>query len=260
MSVFAPDLLAGRTAVVTGGGTGIGRATALELASLGCRVAVVGRRMELLEQTAAAATAGIVRPYVADVREPDQVDEVLDRVGSDLGGADTLVNNAGGQFVSPAEAISRNGFRAVTRLNLDAVWNLTTAAANRWMIPAGFGKVVSVVISPRRAMPGMAHSAAARAGVEAMTRTLAVEWGPKGIRLNCVAPGYIHTDAFERYGLSPEFVGGSVPARRLGTPEDVAAAITFLVSPAGDYITGDTLLVDGGLDTTTPSAGWQLPG
>ena len=169
---------------------------------------------------------------------------------------DTLVNNAGGQFVSPAEAISLNGFRAVTRLNLDAVWSLTTSVANRWMVAGGYGKVVSVVISPRRAMPGMAHSAAARAGVENMTRTMAVEWGRYGIRLNCVAPGIIHTEAWERYGLAPEAVAAAIPAGTLGTAEDVAHAITYLVSPAGDYVTGATLLVDGGLDNTGPGAAW----
>ena len=144
------------------------------------------------------------------------MDAVLDRVGADIGPVDTLVNNAGGQFVSPAEAISLNGFRAVTRLNLDAVWSLTTAVANRWMVTGGYGKVVSVVISPRRAMPGMAHSAAARAGVENMTRTMAVEWGRYGIRLNCVAPGIIHTDAWERYGLAPDAVAAAIPAGHAG--------------------------------------------
>ncbi len=259
MTPFAPGLMDGRVAVVTGGGSGIGRATALELAALGCSVAVLGRHEETLAETAAKAAAGPGRisSYVVDVREPDQVDAVLDRLDSRLGAVDTLVNNAGGQFVSPAESISLNGFRAVTRLNLDAVWNLTTAVANRWLIPGGYGKVVSVVISPRRAMPGMAHSAAARAGVENMTRTMAVEWGRHGIRLNCVAPGIIHTDAWEKYGLAPEAVAAAIPAGTLGTAEDVAHAVTYLVSPAGDYVTGATLLVDGGLDNTGPGAAWS---
>ena len=258
MTVFAPGLLDDRVAVVTGGGSGIGRAVALELASLGCTVAILGRREETLAETSSlVGDVGRVSPYVVDVREPDDVDAVLDRVGADLGPVDTLVNNAGGQFVSPAESISLNGFRAVTRLNLDAVWSLTTSVANRWMVAAGYGKVVSVVISPRRAMPGMAHSAAARAGVENMTRTMAVEWGRYGIRLNCVAPGYIHTQAWERYGFEPDAVAALIPAGRLGTAEDVAHAITYLVSPAGDYVTGATLLVDGGLDNTGPNAAWS---
>ncbi len=258
--MFSDGLLDGRTALVTGGGSGIGRAVALELAALGSDVAILGRHRETLDATVAVAAAestpGSVRPYVVDVREPADVEAALDQVGADLGSVDTLVNNAGGQFVSPAENISLNGFRAVTRLNLDAVWQLTTAAANRWMVPAGYGKVVSIVISPRRAMPGMAHSAAARAGVENMTRTMAVEWGRHGIRLNCVAPGIIHTESWERYGLDPEAVATAIPAGRLGSAADVAHAVTYLVSPAGDYVTGATLLVDGGLDNTGPGAGW----
>jgi citronellol/citronellal dehydrogenase len=262
VALFRPGLLDGRTALVTGGGTGIGRATALELASLGARVAVTGRRAELVEETAALAqrAGGDVLAYPCDVREPDQVDAMLDAVMAAHGRIDVLVNNAGGQFVSPAENISLNGLRAVTRLNLDAVFNLTTQVANRSMIPHGYGKVVSVVISPRRAMPGMAHSAAARAGVESMTRTMAVEWGRHGVRLNCVAPGIIRTEAWERYGLDPGLVASALPAGVLGTPEDVAHAIVFLSTPASDYITGDTVLVDGGLDNAGPTTGWGKDG
>jgi len=257
-SLFAADAFAGRTALVTGGGTGIGRATALELASLGARVAVAGRRAELLDETVELARAGgaEVHAYPCDLREADQVDAMLDAVLAELGSVQILVNNAGGQFVAPAEAISPGGFRAVGRLNLDAVFGLTVAVANRSMIPAGYGKVISVVISPRRAMPGMAHSAAARAGVENMTRTMAVEWGRYGIRLNCVAPGIVHTDAWERYGLDPAQVARVIPLQSLATPEDVAHTIVFLASSAADYVTGDTVLVDGGLDNVGPGSAW----
>jgi citronellol/citronellal dehydrogenase len=258
LSPFRPGLLDGRTALVTGGGTGIGRATALGLARVGARVAVLGRRAEMLAETAALAQehGGDVLGYPCDLREPDQVDTVLEEVLAAHGRIDVLVNNAGGQFVAPAETISPNGFRAVTRLDLDAVFNLTVAVANRSMIPSGGGAVVTVTISPRRAMPGMAHSAAARAGVEGMTRTLAVEWGRYGIRLNCVAAGLVHTAAWDAYGLDPVQVGRSIPAGRLATPEEVADAIVFLASPAAGYVTGATLLVDGGLDNATPGASW----
>jgi citronellol/citronellal dehydrogenase len=258
LSPFRPGLLTGRQALVTGGGTGIGRATALELAALGARVAVVGRRAELLHETAALAqsTGGDVLAYPCDIREPEQVDAMLDAVLASHGSVDILVNNAGGQFVAPAERISLNGFRAVTRLDLDAVFALTTAVANRSMIDSGGGSVVSVTISPRRAMPGMAHSAAARAGVEGLTRTLAVEWARHGIRLNCVAAGIVHTTAWDGYGLDPAVVATSIPAGRLATPEEIARAIVFLASPAASYVTGATLLVDGGLDNVGPGASW----
>ena len=197
LAVLAPGSLTGRTALVTGGGSGIGRATALLLASMGARVAVVGRRPEALEATAdmAAIAGGVhaVSAYTCDVREPELVDAMLDSVLADFERIDILVNNAGGQFVSPAESLNHKGFRAVTRLNLDATWYLTARVAERSMLPNGYGKVVSITMSPHRGMPGMSHSSAARAGVESLMRTFAVEWGRHGIRTLALAPGIVHT-------------------------------------------------------------------
>jgi citronellol/citronellal dehydrogenase len=258
LAVLAPDSLAGRTALVTGGGSGIGRATALLLARLGTRVAVVGRHSETLMETAALAAADgaahPVVPLVCDVREPEQVDALLDQALAQLDRIDILVNNAGGQFVAAGESVSYKGFRAVTRLNLDATWYVTTQVAARSMIPNGYGKIVSITMSPRRGMPGMAHSSAARAAVESLTRTLAVEWGRHGVRLVAVAPGIVHTAAWERYGLDPEQIATIIPAGRLQAADEVAATIAFLASPAGDYVTGTTLVVDGGLDVSGPGS------
>jgi citronellol/citronellal dehydrogenase len=249
-SVLREGSLAGRSALVTGGGTGIGRATAELMAALGARVAVAGRRAELLEDTAAAirAAGGDCLPFVCDVREPEGATELVATVISAYGSLDVLVNNAGGQFVKPAEEISLNGFRAVMRLNLDAVWELTRLAAVESMLPNGYGKVISVVLSPRRGIPGIFHSSAARAAVESMTRTLATEWGGRGVRLTCVAPGTIDTEGWRGYGESVEDVAATIPIGRLGTVEEVAQTIAFLASPAGDFVTGTTVVIDGGVD------------
>jgi citronellol/citronellal dehydrogenase len=249
-SVLREGTLAGRSALVTGGGTGIGRATAELMAALGARVAVAGRRVELLEETAAAirSAGGDCLPLACDVREPEAAKALVDAVIAAYGSLDVLVNNAGGQFVKPAEEISHNGFRAVMRLNLDAVWELTRLAAVGSMLPNGYGKIISLVLSPRRGIPGMFHSSAARAAVESMTRTLATEWGRRGIRLTCVAPGTIDTEGWRGYGDTVDDVAATIPIGRLGTVEEIAQMIAFLASPAGDFVTGTTVVIDGGVD------------
>ncbi|MFN8148855.1 MAG: SDR family oxidoreductase [Candidatus Nanopelagicales bacterium] len=256
LAVLAPGSLIGRTALVTGGGSGIGRATALQLAAMGARVAVVGRTEESLQGTVemAAIADGVhsVSSYVCDVREPEQVDAMLDAVLADFERIDILVNNAGGQFVSPAESLNHKGFRAVTRLNLDATWYVTARVAERSMLPNGYGKVVSITMSPHRGTPGMAHSSAARAAVESLTRTLAAEWGPRGVRLVAVAPGFVHTEAIAKYGIDTDVLAQIVPVRRMQAADEVAALVAFLASPAGDYISGTTITADGGLDVAGP--------
>src|SRR5829696_4523844 len=178
--IFAPALLDGQVAVVTGGGTGLGRATALELAACGARVIVAGRRPDPLEEAAAACEGGRGEAIACDVREEDQIDALVDRVLDRHGRIDLLVNNAGGQFMSPAEAITPKGFRTVVRLNLEGTWLMTHAVATRAMILQGGGKVVSVTLSPHHGLPGMAHSSAARAGVENLMRVLSIEWARFG--------------------------------------------------------------------------------
>jgi len=251
-SPLATDANAGKVALVTGGGSGIGRATALELARTGARVAICGRRAEPLDAVRAQLRSGNheVVAGTCDVREPDQVDAFLDTVGQRFGGVDVLVNNAGGQFAAPAEEISLKGLRAVHRLNVDAVWYVTHRVATRWMIPRRHGSIFFLGFSPRRGVPMMAHSSMARSALETMAASLSSEWSRYGIRAVCVAAGLIATEGLRQYG-GPEIVdelAAQVPMRRAGLPEEVAATIAFLASAGGAYITGSTVLVDGGAD------------
>jgi citronellol/citronellal dehydrogenase len=238
-------------ALVTGGGSGIGRATARELARSGASVVLCGRRPELLEAVRAELeTAGAECLAVpADIREPEQVEELVGRTLDRFGRVDVLVNNAGGQFLAPAEEISLKGWRAVHRLAVDAAWELTRAVATRSMIPNRGGVVVFVGFSPRRGIPEMAHASAARAALENLAASLSNEWSRYGIRAVCVALGTILTEGLEGYGADRIAAWErSVPLGRLGTPEDAAAVIAFLASPAASYVTGTTVVVDGGAD------------
>jgi citronellol/citronellal dehydrogenase len=174
--VFRDGVLDGQVAIVTGGGSGIGRVTALELASLGAEVVVAGRRIEPLVETTAQRPDGRVSAHACDIREEDQVQRLVDETLERHGRIDLLVNNAGGQFLSPAEDITPKGFRTVMKLNVEGTWLMTHAVATRAMIPAGGGKIVSVTLSPHHGLPGMAHSSAARAAVENLMRVLSIEW------------------------------------------------------------------------------------
>jgi citronellol/citronellal dehydrogenase len=234
-------------ALVTGGGTGIGRAAALELGRGGAAVAICGRRAEPLEECRAelerAGVECLVRP--TDIREADAlVEETL----AAFGRIDVLVNNAGGQFTAPAEEITLKGWRAVHRLTVDAAWQLTREIAVRSMIPNGSGVIFFNGFSPRRGLPGYAHAAAARAALENLAAGLAVEWGRHGIRTIYLALGNIHTKGLESYGDDLAEMATDAPLGRLGTPEEVAATIAFLASPGGGYLTGTTVTIDGGLD------------
>jgi citronellol/citronellal dehydrogenase len=249
--IFQPGLLEGEVAVVTGGGSGLGRATALELAALGARVVVCGRRAERLEETAAAAEGGRVEALVCDIREEEQVDGLVSSVLERHGRIDLLVNNAGGQYMTPAEDITPKGFRTVIRLNVEGTWLMTHAVATRAMIPQDRGgKIVNVTLSPHHGLPGMAHSSAARAAVENLTRVLSIEWARFGIRLIALAAGHFGTETLRtKYPAAVvEGVAGTVPLQRLGTEEEFAWLVAFLASPAGDYFSGTVLTIDGARD------------
>jgi citronellol/citronellal dehydrogenase len=250
-SPLRPDANAGRVALVTGGGTGIGRATALELAGSGARVAICGRREEPLARVRAEIErgGGECLAVAADVREPDAVARVVDAALARFGALDVLVNNAGGQFSAPAEEIGESGWAAVERVTVDAVWSVTRAVATQAMIPGGGGLIVFVGFSPRRGIPGFAHASAGRAAVANLASGLALEWSRHGIRTVCVAPGTILTEGVAAYG--DEAVAEwtrSVPLGRLGRPEEVASLIAFLATAGGAYVTGTTITVDGGAD------------
>jgi citronellol/citronellal dehydrogenase len=250
-SPLRPDANAGRVALVTGAGTGIGRATALELASTGAAVVICGRREEPLAATAGEIerAGGACLTVTADIREPEQVEHLLDVALDRFGAIDVLVNNAGGQFEAPAEAISDNGWRAVGRLTLDAAWSVTRAVATRSMIPRRDGLIVFVGFSPLRGIPGFAHACAARAAVGNLASGLALEWSRHRIRSVCIAAGTIATEALTEYGEDAvQRWQRSVPLGRLGSPQEIASLIAFLASAGGAYITGTTLVVDGGAD------------
>lgn len=248
--IFAPGLLDGQVAIVSGAGSGLGRATAIELASLGAKVVICGRRAEPLEETIALCPEGACTAQVCDIREEDQVDALVDSVLDRHGKVDLLVNNAGGQFLTPAEDITPKGFRTVIRLNVEGTWLMTHAVATKAMIPAGGGKVVNVTISPHNGLPGMAHSSAARAAVENLTRVLSIEWSRFGIKLTSIAAGQFNTETLRtKYPQAlVEHLENTVPAGRLGTEEEFAWAVAYLASPAGDFYSGAILTMDGARD------------
>ncbi len=249
-SVFRSGLFDEKTIVISGGGTGIGRATARELAALGAHVIICSRSAEHLDSTSAeiSGAGGMVTALTCNIRRPESVEAFWRAVREQVKSVDGLVNNAGGQFVGPAETISPKGWHAVVETNLTGTFLMSRAALDSGMREHG-GAIVNIVSEMWRGFPGMAHSGAARAGVVNLTQTLAIEWAMYGIRVNAVAPGIIDSSGLKTY--PPEVlaqVAGIVaetPSLRLGTESEIASAVSFLLSPAAAYISGATLRVDG---------------
>jgi len=258
-AIFRPDMLAGRVALVTGGGTGIGLGIAACLAAAGATVAIASRNPEHLEPAAAQlrARGARVSAVETNVREPEAVARMVDRVTSEHGRLDILVNNAAGNFYAPSSSLSPNAWRAVVETDLYGSF-YCAQAVHPVMKTQGGGRIISISMTLHyRGWPLMAHATAAKAGVDALTRTLALEWAPDRITVNAVAPGPIPTEGVKRAFTPPDarapdmfrmdrYVDHAIPLGRWGTPEDVGQMVAFLAGPAGEWITGAIFVVDGG--------------
>lgn len=250
-SVLAPGLFAGQVHVVTGGGSGIGRCVAHELASLGATVVITGRTQEKLDKVVAEIVedGGKADSAAFDIRDEDQVKAAVATIVAKHGRIHGLVNNAGGQFPSPLQAISKRGFDAVVTNNLTGGFLMAREVFNQSMQKHG-GAMVNMTADMWNGMPGMGHSGAARAGMVNLTKTAAFEWAVSGVRVNAVAPGWIASSGMDSYGpaMAPIIhdLKNKVPMRRMGLEAEVSAAICFLLSPGSAFITGVTLAIDGG--------------
>jgi citronellol/citronellal dehydrogenase len=250
-SIFRPGLFEGKTILITGGGTGLGRCTAHELAHLGACVVIAARREDVLVATAEEirGDGGQCETRVMDITDDASVSDGIASICDRVGRIDGLFNNAGGQFAAPAAKLSMNAWQKVVDLNLHGTFRVTRAVFDASMKENG-GSIVSMLSDIRSGYVGMSHSAAARAGIQNLTITLALEWARFDIRLNCIAPGTIQSSGMLSY---PEPVqesavrgAGRIPAARLGTESEVSAVVTFLLSPAAAFVTGQSIAVDGG--------------
>lgn len=248
-TVYRPDLFRGKVALVSGAGSGIGRAVALLFARLGAKLVICGRTPEKLEVIAefVRSKGGEVLVVPTNVREPEQVDALFKAAQAHYGRIDYTVNNAGGQFPQNAIDYAPKGWNAVINNNLNGTWLMMQRAAQHWREHGGPGSIVNIVVVIERGMPGVAHTVAARAGIIGATRTVAVEWAPLGVRVNCVAPGLTATEGLDVYPpeAQKEFPRAN-PLKRPGTPMEIAESVIYLSASSGSFVTGEVLTVDGG--------------
>ena len=246
--MFADDLFKGKVVFVTGGGSGIGYTIAKQFLLLGAKVWIASRKEERINKAIDELSVfGKVNGATMDIREPLDIEKVAEKIKLEDGRLDILINNAGGQFPSAAENISYNGFKAVINNNLLGPFYVTQIMGKTFFIPQNEGIIVNIIANMFRGFPGMAHTGAARSGVDNLTKTLAVEWSRFNIRINAVAPGIIQSSGLDQY--PPDFLKGItdvIPMKRTGTMEETANPVIFLSSPLASYITGETLYVDGG--------------
>lgn len=267
-SIFSPGLFRGKTYFITGGATGIGLAIAAELRHLGANVVIGSRKEEKLRAGAATleslAGEGEVQWVVCNIRDEASIGEAIGAALARFGCIDGLVNNGGGQFPSPAVMINRKGWDAVIETNLTGTFFMSQQMLTRAFAPQGHGAIVNIIAQMWNGFPMMAHTGAARSGVDNLTKTLAFEWAPLGTRVNAVAPGVVLSSGVDNYSpANKEFFFGAtqhIPAGRLGTPREIAAATVFLLTPAANFITGTTLQVDGGEPLFGHSAANQMRG
>lgn len=250
-TVFAPDLLKGQVAIISGGGSGMGKAMAFLYSRLGATVVICSRRAELLETTAAtirAHTGGEIMTRAMTIRDADAVEALMDEVWDRYGKVDTVINNGGGQFPQDAIDFSRKGWLAVIDTNLNGSWWMMQEAAKRWKRDTIPGNIINIVANVDRGMPQAAHTCAARAGVIYLSKTISTEWAPYHIRVNCIAPGTIETEGFHVY---PDHAlarfDQSNPMKRMGDAWDIAEAAVYLAAPSGKFITGEVITIDGGM-------------
>lgn len=248
-TAYRADLFKGQIALVCGGGSGIGRATALTFARLGATVVITGRSQDKLDTVVAFARGkgALMHGFAAQLREHENVVALFERIEAEVGMPHVLVNSAGGQFPQNAIDMSPKGWNAVIANNLNNSWFVMQRAAQRWRDLKRGGSIVNVIVVLERGMPGVAHTQAARAGIVGAMRTVAVEWAPLGIRVNCVAPGLTASEGLDVY--PPEAVAEfplANPLKRPGTPMEISEACVFLSSPTASFVTGEVLTVDGG--------------